>query len=72
MLWWSCNGLFWCCFHLRNDFFGAVVVGVTSAGLLEHKRTLNETFLFCEVFVTELTTACVLASFGILNSTMPK
>ena len=45
-------------------FFGAVFVGVTSAGVLEHKGTLYETFLFCEVFVTDLTIACMLASFG--------
>ena len=50
------------------DFFGAVAIGVTSAGVVEHKGTLNETLLFCRVFVTELTIACVLASFGILNS----
>ena len=59
-------------FFLRIGFFGSDVIGITSAGVLEHRGTLYDTFLFTQVFVTELTMVFACALFGILNSTIPK
>ena len=72
VLWWFWNGLFWCCLCFRSDFFGDVAVGVFLTGLLEYNGLLNETCLLFGVLVAELTIACVFASLGTLNSTMPR
>ena len=45
---------------------------MASAGVLEHRGTLYETFLSTMVLMTELTMAFALALFGILKSTIPK
>ena len=63
---------FFVVFYLRIGFFGSGVVGITSAGVLEHRGTLYDTFLFTRVLVTELTMVCAFALFAILNSTIPK
>ena len=73
VLWWSWNGLLWCCLHFfRSDFFGDVAVGVFLTGLLECKGLLNETCLLFDVLWMELTIACVLALLGTLNSSMTR
>ena len=64
--------MFFVVFHLRISFYGSGIIGITSAGVLEHRGTLYDTFLFTWVLVTELTMAFAFASFGILNSTIPK
>ena len=56
----------WSFFYFRICFFSSGSVGITLAGVLEHKGTLYETFLSSVVLVTELTMAFALASFGIL------
>ena len=57
--------------HFRADFGFCICFGVLLVGVLQYKGVVNETFFFFGLLVME-SIACVLASLGTLNLTVPR